>query len=62
VEIRVPTTTTTTTTTSLWVIGLDLLGVGIAIYKVSPLLLLLLLGRKEEDKVAHSISMIAGRG
>jgi hypothetical protein len=32
----------------------------IAIYKVSPLLLLL--GKKEEDKVAHSISMIAGRG
>jgi hypothetical protein len=30
----------------------------IAIYKVSPLLLLL--GKKEEDKVAHSISMIAG--
>jgi hypothetical protein len=60
VEIRVP-TTTTTTTTSLWVIGLDPLGVGIAIYKVSPLLLLLL-GKKEEDKVAHSISMIAGRG
>jgi hypothetical protein len=47
VEIGVP-TTTTTTTTSLWVIGLDPLGVGIAIYIVSPLLLLLL-GRKEEE-------------